>query len=106
VRWVREAEVADCPTFQTFQTDSAHVPIGSRRRREQSVISYVTLAATARDAAESFAEGVEPLIERDWTRAGIAGGVQTALHKEKRPGHFCPRRFGRSVTDEPSLIGI
>ncbi len=57
-----EAEVADCPIFLTGSAQEIRDRL--EKRREETGISYVTLAATARDAAESFAEVVEPLIGR------------------------------------------
>jgi probable F420-dependent oxidoreductase len=57
-----EAEVADCPIFLTGSASEIRERL--EKRREETGISYVTLAAAAHDALEPFAEAVEPLVGR------------------------------------------
>ena len=57
-----EEEVADCPIFLTGSAQEIRERL--EKRREQTGISYVTLAATAHEAVEAFAEVVEPLVGR------------------------------------------
>jgi alkanesulfonate monooxygenase SsuD/methylene tetrahydromethanopterin reductase-like flavin-dependent oxidoreductase (luciferase family) len=52
-------EVADCPIFLTGSANEIRERL--EKRREETGISYVVLAATAHDALESFAEVVAPL---------------------------------------------
>jgi len=54
-----EAEVADCPIFLTGSASEIRERL--EKRREETGISYIVLAATAHDALESFAEAVAPL---------------------------------------------
>jgi probable F420-dependent oxidoreductase len=54
-----EEEVADCPIFLTGSASEIRERL--EKRREETGISYVTLAASAGEALESFAEVVEPL---------------------------------------------
>ena len=58
-RSASEEEVADCPIFLTGSASEIRERL--EKRREETGISYVVLAATAHEALESFAEVVEPL---------------------------------------------
>jgi len=57
-----EAEVADCPIFLTGSADEIRDRL--EKRREETGISYITLAAAAHGSLEEFAEVMEPLIGR------------------------------------------
>lgn len=57
-----EEEVADCPIFLTGSASEIRERL--EKRREETGISYVTLAAAAGDVLEEFAEVVEPLVGR------------------------------------------
>ncbi|MGI9540327.1 MAG: TIGR03621 family F420-dependent LLM class oxidoreductase, partial [Miltoncostaeaceae bacterium] len=54
-----EEEVADCPIVLTVSASEIRERL--EKRREETGISYVVLAATAHEALESFAEVVAPL---------------------------------------------
>jgi len=57
-----EAEVADCPIYLTGSPNEIRDRL--EKRREETGISYVALAAAAHGALEEFAEVVEPLVGR------------------------------------------
>jgi alkanesulfonate monooxygenase SsuD/methylene tetrahydromethanopterin reductase-like flavin-dependent oxidoreductase (luciferase family) len=57
-----EEEVADCPIFLTGSPSEIRERL--EKRREETGISYVVLAAAAHDALEDFAEVMEPLVGR------------------------------------------